>query len=807
MRFTYAFLIKSFYLVFFLSSFLIFSQNKKRNVGQVKHSVISTNQAKKLGLPVITKPAPISNQNNKTTSVKRNRNYTVKSFNKLNNNFPKSNNLNTPKLNNSSFKSNKNQISKFLKNTSNPSSSIQQKKIKYKQKSITYSKNGTPTFIKSEFVGEYSLSAKKSDKERVSEYLEEIKDILKINSPSAEFEILNKNKDQIGLTHIKYKQTYKDLLVYAQEIIVHLDKKGAVNLLTGSFIPTPHEVNTIPVLNSAEIINKLPKIFDKKLNELKKYNDSIKPTLVIYNKRDQNYLSWHLTIYSSQLDRWELFINDKTGEIIDKINTTLHANREKKNKLLKTSKNKNVNKDHIENNPIGTGTDLNGVIRNLNTALDNNIYLLADISKPSYKVSTGEGVLLTYRNDNGGQDMSYITSYLGNDSDNNWNDPSLVSAHYNASESYDYFYGTFGRNSLDGEGGSVRSYTNVIRDGSEMDNAYYTGKGLYYGNGNNSFSPLAGALDVAAHEWAHGVVEWSAGLVYQDESGALNEHFADVFGVMVDRDDWTLGEDIVKLDYYPYGFLRSMSEPWKGDQPEHYDDAVYIGTETDHGGVHFNSGIPNKAFYLVATDIGKEKAEQIWYRALTVYLSRNSNFVDLRIALETSSSDLYGATELSSVKQALDAVGILYQEIVEEDSIEINGNDFILSYDTDPENETTFYLSDTQGQNFVGLSTSKTYNKPSVSSDGYIIVFVSDQNHLVAISLDDDNTVNEYTLSDNPIWNSVAISKDKSKIAVTTNLESDKFIYVYDFKGEKWESFELYTPGSYRGQCIICRCN
>ena len=325
---------RNLFLFILFSSFLISAQNQKKNSKQIKHIVISSSKAQSLGLPVITKPPPItsSGQNNKNTRGSRNIKSSLKGLNKTNNNSSKSNNFKGPQLNNGSFKLNKTQISQFLKNTSNPNpSSLQQKKIKYKQKSITYSKNGTPAFIKSEYVGDYSLTAKKSDKEKVSEYLEEVKDILKIKSPNAEFEVLNKNKDQIGLTHIKYKQTYKGLLVYAQEIIVHLDKKGSVNLLTGSFIPTPVEVNTSPVLNSERIIKKLPTIFDKKIQELNKHNDSIEPTLVIYNKKNQNYLSWHLTIYSSQLDRWELFIDDKTGEILDKINTTRHANREKKN--------------------------------------------------------------------------------------------------------------------------------------------------------------------------------------------------------------------------------------------------------------------------------------------------------------------------------------------------------------------------------------------------------------------------------------------------------------------------------------------
>ena len=796
---------KKILFVFLFSSLLISAQSKKKDAKKVNHYVITNTQAKSLGLPTIKSPAPIKNQGkssqNKKSSSNRIGKASINSLNKAKNNSSKSNKSSGPQLNNSSLKLNNTGISKFLNSGSKSSSSIpQQRKNTYKHKSIKYSKHGTPVFIKSKFIGDHSSVAKKSEKERVSDYLEEVKDIIKIKSPKGEFKVLNKSKDQMGFTHIKYKQTYNDVLVYAKEIIVHLDKKGSVKSLSGSFIPTPEEVNTDPVLNAKKIIKKLPEIFEKNLKELKDHNDSIEPTLVIYQKDNQNFLAWHLTIFSSELDRWELFIDDTSGEILDNINSTCYAlDHVKKNESPKRSdKIKSSKKESEEdfNAVVGTGSDLNGVERELNTTFESNYYYLYDTSKPSYNSSTGEGVLITYKSN-----YSEETSYIGSDSDNTWTDASLVSAHYNASESYDYFYETFSRNSIDGSGGTVRSFENVKNsDGTEMNNAYWNGKGIYYGNGEDMFTPLAGALDVAAHEWSHGVVEWTSGFVYQDESGALNESFADIFGVMVDRDDWAIGEDIVNSNYYPNGFLRSMKEPEKGDQPSHYDDAVFLGTNTDNGGVHYNSGIPNKAFYLIASDIGKEKAEQIYYRALTTYLTRSSGFIMLRIALEESAVDFHGGSspELASVKQALDAVGIVYREVEEEDPIEIDGDDLILSYDTDSENPNTFYISDTEGEILVPISTTKTINKPSLSSDGYFLVFVNDQNHLVVIDQIDD-TIYEYTISDNPIWNSVAISKDKSKIALTTELESDPYIYVYDLINNQWGSFKLYSPTTAEG--------
>ena len=96
-----------------------------------------------------------------------------------------------------------------------------------------------------------------------------------------------------------------------------------------------------------------------------------------------------------------------------------------------------------------------------------------------------------------------------------------------------------------------------------MDNAFWNGEFMGYGNGNQGFKPLAGALDVAGHEMTHGVIENTARLEYRNQSGALNESFADIFATLIDRDDWTLGEDVVKSNVFPSGALRSLENPTK----------------------------------------------------------------------------------------------------------------------------------------------------------------------------------------------------------------------------------------------------
>ncbi|CAG0908569.1 unnamed protein product, partial [Darwinula stevensoni] len=122
---------------------------------------------------------------------------------------------------------------------------------------------------------------------------------------------------------------------------------------------------------------------------------------------------------------------------------------------------------------------------------------------------------------------------------NSWSSKTAVSSHYNGGQAFEYFRNVHGRKSINGQGGNIISFVNVADDdGSSMGNAFWNGQAMFYGNGDGAFQPLARGLDVAGHEMSHGVIQSTANLEYQGESGALNESFADVFGVLIDRDDW-----------------------------------------------------------------------------------------------------------------------------------------------------------------------------------------------------------------------------------------------------------------------------
>jgi Zn-dependent metalloprotease len=204
----------------------------------------------------------------------------------------------------------------------------------------------------------------------------------------------------------------------------------------------------------------------------------------------------------------------------------------------------------------------------------------------------------------------------------------------------DYFKNVLNRDSIDNA--SMDLILNV-HYGEKYMNASWDGDEMTFGDGDgNIFTDFAKSLDVVAHELGHGVTQWESDLIYEGQSGALNEHFSDVIGSVVtqyvekqtaDNADWLIGDEIMGPTLKGEA-LRSMSAPGsaydndlmgRDPQPSHMRD-IYTGPD-DNGGVHINSGIPNKAFHLAATEIGTDKAILIWYNALQNLWS-NANFND-----------------------------------------------------------------------------------------------------------------------------------------------------------------------------------
>ena len=258
-------------------------------------------------------------------------------------------------------------------------------------------------------------------------------------------------------------------------------------------------------------------------------------------------------------------------------------------------------------------------------------------------------------------------------------DVAVNQAYDGSGTTFDFYEQVFNRNSVDGQGLELVSSVHFETD---YDNAFWDGSQMVYGDGDGQMFKRGGfteCLDVMAHELTHGVTQFTAGLRYRAQSGALNESFSDVFGSLVrqrslgqtaDQADWLIGEGIMGPEL-PGEALRSLKAPgtaFKFDnQPA--DMAHYVNLPDDgdprhdNGGVHINSGIPNHAFYLAAIGIGGnawEKAGAIWYTTLTTRLNENSQFQDAADATVAVSGELYGAggTEQQAVRSAWAQVGI-----------------------------------------------------------------------------------------------------------------------------------------------------
>jgi thermolysin len=293
---------------------------------------------------------------------------------------------------------------------------------------------------------------------------------------------------------------------------------------------------------------------------------------------------------------------------------------------------------------------------------------LTTFSSGTYQMSAGNGRLTTYD----ARNRSKLPGTLATDSDDHWvtsgrtspGQPAMVDAQFHANVTDTYYQSQHGFNWLSHYSQGIRSSAHV---GRNYNNAYWNGTQMAYGDGDGStFIELSGDLDVVGHELSHGVTEATSNLIYQNESGALNEAFSDMMGSAIEyyygSGNWTIGEDVTPNA----NGIRNMANPNEDGDPSHYADR-YTGTG-DNGGVHTNSGIANHWFYLLAnggqnanpsrasgTDvqgIGLAAAEDIAFAGFTA-LTATANFCAAR-----ASTIAVAGSHTVNVTDAWDEVGV-----------------------------------------------------------------------------------------------------------------------------------------------------
>jgi Zn-dependent metalloprotease len=258
-------------------------------------------------------------------------------------------------------------------------------------------------------------------------------------------------------------------------------------------------------------------------------------------------------------------------------------------------------------------------------------------------------------------------------------DESVDEAYDGLGATYELFSEEFNRNSIDDAGLPLVATVHFDED---YDNAFWNGSQMVFGDGDGTlFTRFTASVDVIGHELSHGVTEIEAGLVYQGQSGALNESVSDVFGSLVkqyalkqtaDEADWLIGAQLFLEPGPDRQAIRSMKAPGTayndnvlGKDPQPARMADYVVTVQDNGGVHINSGIPNHAFYLAAVAIGGnawERAGKIWYDTLLdARLKPKSTFRAFAKLTRSNAEKLFGAgsDEAKAVIQAWKDVGVL----------------------------------------------------------------------------------------------------------------------------------------------------
>ncbi len=695
---------------------------------------------------------------------------------------------------------------------------------------------GLPTMIEG-ILPTPQYSALKTVEERVTQYLGAIGNAMQIKKPANEFVIKSIETDDIGQTHVRMQQVLGTVPVWGSQILVH-EKNGQVILFNGVYFPTPSVSALEPTVLNAEAETTVrldldKKVGFKKLPDAAKENiggEQLRSELVIFHKndkRDAERLAWHVTAYPTVLHRYEYFVDAQNGQILDSYHSSctiaghIHGATESLITELVSSKTaentEGVDINHLtiltlDGALTATALDLLNVNRTINTYQVGTRYYMLDGSRTMFNIASSTlpgkpvgGIQTLDANNTDEGPYFYVSGTT-----NVWNNPKAVSSHYNAGAAYTYYKNTFGRNSINGKGGTITSFINVTDNSQAMDNAYWNGEAMFYGNGDQAFLPLARGLDVAGHEISHGVIQNTANLKYQDEPGALNESFADIFGTMIDRDDWQIGEDVMKgRTIFPTGFLRDMANPHNGGtninsngwQPAHVSEK-YTGSQ-DNGGVHTNSGITNYAYYLFATNgsVGKAIAEQVFYRALSVYMVASSKFIDCRAAVEQSCKDLYANNPavLTAAQNAFGQVGIgsggsttgaVYQQ-----DLKVNpGSDWVV-YTTNDQSK--LMLTNGTGSTSLTLSTRGVVNKPSITDNGSRIYFIGSDKKMYAINMNYTTNPPKFTeslIEDTPTWNNVAVSKDGTKIAGNDGTDT---LWVYTSINNPtgvWKTYKLYNP-------------
>lgn len=488
----------------------------------------------------------------------------------------------------------------------------------------------------------------------------------------SEFEMLQVTKDGRGYTDVRLRQLHNGVEVFGSQLIAHLDDNNVLVSVAGRIFPDAR-IDTTAAIDEAQAIEAAKAAFGHTGEFAEEPSASlvILPNQIVKGKNKEKgaTLTYLVNLHveeGAETGNHKFFINAVDGTVTWRYNDT-----------------------HYESG-VGKGYYNGRVTVNTVRALVSPFnFIMMDPDRGLTEVRDG--------NFSGSIDSAgnFVRDNVGStlfDADNVWGNNRLsntqtlaVDVHYGIQKSWDYFFER-GQNGPDGQGSPLMAFvrsrffdptTNTIYDDNASANTPSSGtQTLRFGVGNGQTTRPWTSIDVVGHEFTHLVTAKTAGLIYMNESGAVNESFSDIFGTAIEfyvgpinnrQPDYLIAEDI----YLTSGnFLRDMADPPRASQPDRYSD--FVNTTSDSGGVHTNSGIMNKAFYLMAEGgdhngtfvpkIGIDTATELFFLTLTRELGPSDGFLQvaegmLRLARQYPGQ--YGENVVRSVERAWFAVGVL----------------------------------------------------------------------------------------------------------------------------------------------------
>lgn len=468
--------------------------------------------------------------------------------------------------------------------------------------------------------------------------------------------------DRDGSSHVRMERTYRGLPVLGGDLVVH---QSAASQLQGvsQTLEAPITVSATPKLAATRAATRAVST-GKAATTIKRLRPAdAEPQLVVDALGAKPRLAWAIQTKGRQADgtpsRLTTYVDARNGAVLRRV--------------------EGIHTADGEGNSLYSGTVP------ISVTASGGSFTLTDAAHGNARTTDmqngTDGFLCTLLGFGCTNGVTYTSpdNVFGNGTNAN-RESAAVDAHYGGAMTYDYYDQVLGRDGIFGDGTGAPSR---VHYGSNYVNAFWDGEKMTYGDGDgSSFGPLV-SLDVAGHEMSHGVTENTAGLVYSGESGGLNEATSDIFGTMVefyadnaeDPADYFIGEEFDLAN--GEGFRRMDNPSLDGSSQSCY------ASDTDSVDVHYSSGVGNHFYYLLAegsgaktiggkqhssptcngssvSGIGRDAAQQIWFRALTTYFTSGTTYAQARTGTLSAAADLYGqgSAERAAVAAAWSAVNV-----------------------------------------------------------------------------------------------------------------------------------------------------